>query len=71
MAKLLTFEQTAERLGVTRVTLYRIVDQYNELTPAYEVYYGKQRRRWFYEHEVEALKAKRNPQLTLSLLQPA
>lgn len=64
---LLTFEQTANKLNISRVTLYRIIER-GDLKPAVVIVFGKQRRSYFHENEVDTLAKQRNPQLALDLV---
>lgn len=54
--ELLSMQQTAQLLGVSMPTLYAIIDERKELTPAEERTQGQQRRRFFRRSDVEALR---------------
>lgn len=56
---LLSLDQAAALLGVSRPTFYAIVDDRHELAPAQERTIGRQRRRFFRRADVEALKRQR------------
>ncbi len=55
---LLTFEQTRELLGVTRMTVYNMLHR-NELIPTKIILLGKQQRRFFSKDHVLTIKASR------------
>ena len=61
---LLSFDEAAAWLGVSRQTIYAIVNERHELRPAEERVIGKQRRRYFRRGDVEALRRKREGQTT-------
>lgn len=67
MSRLLSFTETYQKLGVTRVTLYAIISR-GELSPAIIIPIGKQKRSYFHEHEVDTLAKQRNPLLALELV---
>jgi hypothetical protein len=53
---LLSFNETAQILGISRTALYTIVDERKELEAAATPARGAQRRRYFRRGDVEALK---------------
>lgn len=57
--QMLSWDATAQLLGVSRQALYDIVNRRKDLTPAKVATIGKQQRRFFAQHDVEALKRKR------------
>jgi hypothetical protein len=66
-AKLITFEQARILLGVTRVTIYKMLER-RDLIPILEVKRGKQTRRFFMHNDVIAVKDKRTYPPTLDTL---
>jgi predicted DNA-binding transcriptional regulator AlpA len=55
----LSFNTTATRLCVSRKTLYKMIER-KEITPAFTLELGKQKRAYFHEHEVMQLVQSRN-----------
>ncbi len=64
----LSFNDTAKRIGVTRPTLYKLIER-GEITPAIVLLFGNQKRAFFLEDEVRALAMRRNPNLAIPLRQ--
>jgi len=60
---LISFSDARRLLGVSRVTMYKIVDHRLELPVIKTGYLGKLRIRYFYKSDVEALQIRRNPQI--------
>ncbi len=56
---MLTFNQTAQLLGVSRKTLYKMIER-QEITPAIIVTIGKQNRPFFNNNDVNALRQARH-----------
>ena len=54
--QLLSWDATAQLLGVSRQALYDIVGRRKDLAPAKVAMIGKQQRRYFLRRDVEALK---------------
>lgn len=63
---LLTYAQTAARLNVSRMTLWRMIKR-SEIRPAIVLNIGKQSRPYFHAHEVASLAMQRDPQQALEL----